>query len=50
MISTPREEALARLSGIGLERLPPSSSWLTTEFLVAETAYLLGDQRLPECR
>jgi tetratricopeptide (TPR) repeat protein len=37
------EEALARLSGIGLERLPPSSSWLTTEFLVAETAYLLGD-------
>jgi tetratricopeptide (TPR) repeat protein len=37
------EEALARLSGIGLERLPHSSSWLTTEFLVAETAYLLGD-------
>jgi tetratricopeptide (TPR) repeat protein len=37
------EEALARLSGLGLERLPDSSSWLTTQFLVAETAYLLGD-------
>jgi tetratricopeptide (TPR) repeat protein len=40
------EEALARLSGIGLERLPHSSSWLTTEFLVAETAYLLGDAQV----
>ncbi len=37
------EEALARLTGVGLERLPHSSSWLTTQFLVAETAYLLGD-------
>jgi tetratricopeptide (TPR) repeat protein len=38
------EEALARLSGLGLERLPySSSSWLTTQLLVAETAYLLGD-------
>jgi tetratricopeptide (TPR) repeat protein len=37
------EEAMARLSGVGLERLPHSSSWLTTQFLVAETAYLLGD-------
>ena len=40
------EESLARLSGIGLERLPHSSSWLTTQFLVAETAYLLGDAQV----
>ncbi len=40
------EESLARLSGIGLERLPESSSWLTTQFLVAETAYLLGDAQV----
>jgi hypothetical protein len=38
------EEALARLNGLGLDRLPhSSSSWLTTQFLVAEAAYLLGD-------
>ncbi|HXQ61685.1 MAG TPA: hypothetical protein VN796_05080 [Acidimicrobiales bacterium] len=38
------EEALARLGGFGLERLPySSSSWLTTQFLMAEAAYLLGD-------
>jgi hypothetical protein len=37
------EEAMARLSGAGLDTLPQSSSWLTTQFLVAETAYLLGD-------
>jgi tetratricopeptide (TPR) repeat protein len=38
------EEALARLSALGLERLPhSSSSWLTTQFLVAEAAFLLGD-------
>lgn len=40
------EESLARLSGIGLERLPHSSSWLTTQFLVAETAFLLGDAQV----
>ncbi|HEY1831078.1 MAG TPA: hypothetical protein VGG38_12635 [Acidimicrobiales bacterium] len=40
------EEALARLSAVGLQRLPKSSSWLTTQFLVAETAYLLGDAQL----
>jgi tetratricopeptide (TPR) repeat protein len=37
------EDALARLNGIGLERLPHSSTWLSTQFLVAETAYVLGD-------
>lgn len=37
------EEALASLVGAGLDRLPHSSSWLTTQFLVAEAAYLLGD-------
>jgi tetratricopeptide (TPR) repeat protein len=37
------EEALARLNGIGLERLPHSSTWLSAQFLVAETAYVLGD-------
>jgi tetratricopeptide (TPR) repeat protein len=38
------EEALARLSGLGLERLPySSSSWLTTQYIIAEAAYLLGD-------
>ncbi|HXY44321.1 MAG TPA: hypothetical protein VEH29_09040 [Acidimicrobiales bacterium] len=37
------EEALARLNGIGLGNLPHSSSWLTTQLLVSETAYLLGD-------
>jgi tetratricopeptide (TPR) repeat protein len=37
------EEALARLSAIGLAKLPPSSSWLTTQLLTTQTAYLLGD-------
>ncbi len=37
------EEALARLGSVGLGRLPDSSSWLTTQFLVVETAYVLGD-------
>lgn len=37
------EETLARLNGIGLRTLPQSSSWMTTQFLVAETAYLVGD-------
>jgi hypothetical protein len=38
------EEALARLTGLGIERLAySSSSWLTTLFLMAEAAYLLGD-------
>jgi hypothetical protein len=38
------EEALARLGGLRLERLPySSSSWLTTQFTVAEAAFLLGD-------
>ncbi|MGD0085158.1 MAG: hypothetical protein ABSD78_18475 [Acidimicrobiales bacterium] len=37
------EEALARLNGIGLANLPRSSSWLTTQLLASETAYLLGD-------
>ncbi len=37
------EGALARLSSVGLDRLPDSSTWLTTQFLVAETAYRLGD-------
>lgn len=37
------EEAVARLNGIGLERLPQSSTWLSTQFLVAETSYVLGD-------
>ncbi|MGD0592350.1 MAG: hypothetical protein ABSB54_01560 [Acidimicrobiales bacterium] len=37
------EEALARLNGIGLGNLPHSSSWLTTQLLVSEAAYLLGD-------
>jgi hypothetical protein len=37
------EEALARLNGIGLHNLPRSSSWLTTQLLASETAYLLGD-------
>jgi hypothetical protein len=41
------EEALARLSALGLERLPhSSSSWLTTQFLVAEAAFLLGDAQV----
>ncbi len=40
------EEALARLHGIGLDRIPHSSSWLTTQFLVAETAFLIGDSQL----
>ena len=40
------EEALARLTGIGLCRLPASSTWITTQFLVIETAYLLGDQQV----
>jgi len=37
------EEALARLTGIGLAALPPSSSWLTTLFLAGEAAFMLGD-------
>jgi tetratricopeptide (TPR) repeat protein len=37
------EEALARLNGIGLDRLPYSSTWLSTQFSVAEAAYVLGD-------
>jgi tetratricopeptide (TPR) repeat protein len=37
------EETLARLNGASLKSLPDSSSWLTTLFLVAETAYLVGD-------
>jgi len=37
------EEALARLTGIGLAALPDSSSWLATQFLAAEAAFLLGD-------
>jgi len=37
------EEALARLTGIGLAALPDSSSWLATQFLVAEAAFQLGD-------
>jgi hypothetical protein len=37
------EEALARLNGIGLGNLPHSSTWLTTQLLASETAYLLGD-------
>lgn len=39
------EEALTRLLDIGLGDLPDSSSWLTTQFLVVECAYLLGDAR-----
>ena len=38
------EEALARLTRIGLAALPPSSSWLTTLFLAAEAAFMLGDR------
>ena len=37
------EEALARLTGIGLGALPDSSSWLATLFLAGEAAFLLGD-------
>jgi hypothetical protein len=37
------EEALARLTGIGLDALPESSSWLATQFLVGEAAFQLGD-------
>lgn len=37
------EEALARLGSIGLANLPDSSSWLTTQLLVVEAAYVLGD-------
>ena len=41
------EEALARLSGLGIERLAySSSSWLTTLFLMAEAAYLLGEAQV----
>jgi tetratricopeptide (TPR) repeat protein len=39
------EEALTRLTEIGLGQLPESSSWLTTLALVAEAAYLLGDAK-----
>jgi hypothetical protein len=37
------EEALARLTGVGLGALPDSSSWLATLFLAGEAAFLLGD-------
>jgi hypothetical protein len=37
------EEALARLTGIGLGALPESSSWLATQFLAGEAAFQLGD-------
>jgi tetratricopeptide (TPR) repeat protein len=37
------EEWLARLGSIGLSNLPDSSSWLTTQLLVIEAAYVLGD-------
>lgn len=37
------EEALARLNALGLDNLPRSSSWLTTQLLASETAYMLGD-------
>lgn len=40
------EEALARLSVVGLGRLPESSSLLTTLALVAEAAFLLGDDQM----
>jgi hypothetical protein len=37
------EEALARLTRMGLAALPRSSSWLTTLFLAGEAAFVLGD-------
>jgi tetratricopeptide (TPR) repeat protein len=37
------EEALGRLNAIGLGNLPRSSTWLTAQLLVIQTAYLLGD-------
>src|SRR5262249_35115114 len=37
------EEALARLMGIGLHALPDSSSWLATQFMVGEAAFMVGD-------
>jgi hypothetical protein len=37
------EESLAMLRGRGLGQLPYSSTWLATQALVVETAYLLGD-------
>jgi hypothetical protein len=40
------EEALARLNGIGLGELAHSSSWLTTQFLVVEAAYAIGDEEV----
>ena len=40
------EEALARLTGAGLDRVPDSSSWLATVFLAVEAAYLLGDAEM----
>jgi hypothetical protein len=40
------EEALTRLTEIGLGELPESSSWLTTLALVAEAGYLLGDTKV----
>ncbi len=36
-------EALARLNAVGLGTLPWSSSWLTTQLLATEAAYLVGD-------
>jgi len=42
------EEALARIDTLGLDRLPPSSSWLTTVFLLAETAFVMGHEVLAD--
>jgi tetratricopeptide (TPR) repeat protein len=42
------EDALARVVGIDLDRVDHSSSWLTTQFLIAEAAYLLGDAEVAE--
>lgn len=42
------EEALARLAAVGLEQLPDSSSWLTTNALAAEAAFVLGDEHTAE--
>lgn len=41
-------EALAQLNEIGLSKLPDSSIWLTTQFLVVEAAFMLGDARTAE--
>lgn len=36
-------EAITRLRDVGLAALPDSSTWLTTQFLLVEAAFLLGD-------